>query len=227
MKRQKGSVSEAQGGGPLSHKGDDLEKAVEALRGGGIVAYPTETFYGLAVDPANEQALQALYTLKVRGRHKPLSLLIPERRHLFSIASSCPDAYGALMDAFWPGPLTLIFSAQRQILSALTAAGSTVAMRVSSHPLAQELCRCWGGALTATSANVSGMAPLVQASAVRELWGDRLSYILDGGETPGGLGSTIIQCFEQEKRCRVIREGVILTREIIHKLPPYYIVCKS
>lgn len=209
---------------PCKH---DLEQALQTLKQGGIVAYPTETFYGLAVDPENDQAIASLYALKQRERRKPLSLLIPDLEELFSVASSCPEAYVKLIDTFWPGPLTLIFPAKKSVSSALTGGETTVAVRISSHPVAMELCALWGRALTATSANVSGEPALVTAKDVYDLWGDQVSFILDGGITPGGKGSTIIRCFDKEKECRIIREGVIDLSEISRNLPPHYIICKS
>jgi L-threonylcarbamoyladenylate synthase len=209
---------------PCKH---DFEQALQSLKQGGIVAYPTETFYGLAVDPENDQAIASLYALKQRGKRKPLSLLIPDLEQLFTIASSCPEAYPKLIDTFWPGPLTLIFPAKKHISSVLTGGGTTVAMRISSHPVAMELCEAWGRALTATSANVSGEPALVTAKDVYDLWGDQISFILDGGTTPGGKGSTIIQCFDKEKECRIIREGVIDELGISQNVPPHYIICKS
>jgi len=205
----------------------DLEQALQSLKEGGIVAYPTETFYGLAVDPENDQAIASLYALKQREKRKPLSLIIPDLEQLFTIASSCPEAYKKMIDTFWPGPLTLIFPAKKDISSALTGGGTTVAMRISSHPVAMELCVLWGRALTATSANISGEPPLVTARDVYDLWGDQISFILDGGTAPGGKGSTIIRCFDKEKECRIIREGAIDELEISHNLPSHYIICKS
>jgi L-threonylcarbamoyladenylate synthase len=209
---------------PCNH---DFEQALQSLKQGGIVAYPTETFYGLAVDPENDQAIAALYALKQREKRKPLSLLVSNLEQLLCVASSCSKSYEKLIDAFWPGPLTLIFPAKKHISSALTGGGTTVAVRISSHPVATELCRLWGRALTATSANVSGSEPLVSASDVRALLGDQISFILDGGTTPGGKGSTIIRCLDKKKICQIIREGAIDTLEISQNLPSHDIICKS
>lgn len=204
----------------------DYERALQCLKYGGIVAYPTETFYGLAVDPENEQAINALYAMKKREKRKAISLIIPDITFLSSLTSSFPEAYQYLIDFFWPGPLTLIFSAKRTVSPLLTGGGKTLAIRISSHPVALKLCESWGGALTTTSANISGETPLVTAEDVREVLGDRVSCILDGGRTPGGQGSTIVHCSDDNMVCRIIRKGVIDSTQIALQLPAHYSVCK-
>lgn len=204
-----------------------FEQALQALEDGGIVAYPTETFYGLAVDPENDQAIDALYALKQREKTKPISLLIPNIEHLSTIVSSFPASYTQLIDTFWPGPLTLVFPARVDLSTSLTGGSKSIAVRISSHPVASELCQSWGRALTATSANISGQSPLLTAKAVHDLLGDQINFILDGGTTPGGKGSTIIRCFEDNKECHIVRQGVVDELEIVRNLPNDYIVCKS
>jgi len=212
---------------PVQPSERDFEHALQCLRQGGIVAYPTETFYGLAVDPENEQAITALYALKGREEQKPISLIIQDVTQLSSLACSFPEGYKSLIDSFWPGPLTLIFPAQKHISSVLTGGGRSLAIRISSHPVARKLCESWGGALTATSANISGEAPLVSAQDIHDMFGEKLSFVLDGGLTPGGQGSTIVHCSDREKECTVIREGVISISKIALKLPSHYNICKS
>ncbi|MCK5070107.1 MAG: threonylcarbamoyl-AMP synthase [Desulfocapsa sp.] len=204
----------------------DFERALKSLKQGGIVAYPTETFYGLAVDSNNEKAITALYHLKKRDPHKPLSLIVPDVESISKFVSSIPEVYHELIDSFWPGPLTLIFPVNKKLSPLLIGGGDSVAIRVSSHPVAQTLCSEWGAALTATSANLSGHQPLNTALDVKRLWGKQISYILDGGKTRGGQGSTIIQCSDTEKKCYVEREGVIDISKLKQHLPSNYIVCK-
>lgn len=212
---------------PLQPSERDFEHALQCLKQGGIVAYPTETFYGLAVDPENEQAITALYALKNREEQKPISLIIPNVQQISSLTCSFPEGYKNLIDSFWPGPLTLIFQAKKHILPVLTGGGRTLAIRISSHPVAMKLCESWGSALTATSANISGVAPLVSAQDVYDMFGNKLSFVLDGGGTPGGQGSTIVHCSDREKECTIIREGVISISRISLKLPSHYNICKS
>ncbi len=205
----------------------DFKYAIQSLRQGGIVAYPTETFYGLAVDPKNDQALASLYALKKRADQKPISLIVPDLVELQLLTSSSSRTYESLIDSFWPGPLTLIFPAKNTLSRVLTGGGETIAVRISSNPVAMELCTRWGGAITATSANISGEIPLISATEVKVLLGDKIACVLDGGVAAGGLGSTIVHCSEAEKKCQIIREGAIPLSAISDKLPSHYIICKS
>jgi len=205
----------------------DFDHALRSLRHGGIVAYPTETFYGLAVDPFNEQAVKALFDLKQRDKLKPISLIIPDISSLSTFSLNPPLVYQRLMSSFWPGPLTLLFLANNKVARNLTGEGTTIGARISSHPIATQLCSLWGGAITATSANVSGEFPLINARDVQSSLGERVSFVLDGGQTAGGPGSTIIHCTDLDKKCRIIREGGIKKEELFDKLPSDYIICKS
>lgn len=209
---------------PCEH---DFEQALHALKHGGIVAYPTETFYGLAVDPENVQAIASLFELKKRDSGKPISLLVPDIEVLSSSVRSIPFPYQKLMRNFWPGPLTLIFPALSNTSSLLTGGGDTLAIRISSNPVAQHLCKLWGSPLTATSANMSGEPALVTATEVQDLWDDMVTFTLDGGKTSGGKGSTIMRCIEKDRECHILRDGVISTNTLAQALPDDYIICKS
>lgn len=124
--------------------------------------------------------------------------------------------YHILAERFWPGPLTLIFPAQEGTSLLLRGGGDTLAVRISSHPVAQRLCSLWGGALTATSANESGKPPLVNAGQVKSLLGDQVDYVLDGGSVPGGQGSTMVEVIDDE--VHILRNGVIAAKEIFQVL---------
>lgn len=191
----------------------DYNHALQALKQGGIVAYPTETFYGLAVDPQNDRAVASLYALKKREPTKPLSLLVPDLDCLATCVRCIPAPYEKLIDSFWPGPLTLIFTAKDALFSQLAGSDNTLAIRVSSHPVAHKLSSLWGGPLTATSANISGQPALVNGDQVRALWGRHISSLLDGGPVPGGKGSTIVRCSDNHL-CHVVRDGVIPLEEL-------------
>ncbi len=211
---------------PLYLNKEPIELALKTLRAGGIVAYPTETFYGLAVDPENGQAVAALYDLKKRSREKALSLLIPEQEYIPSITDSCSESYEKLIKQFWPGPLTLVFEKREDYLPFLTGGDGSIAVRVSSHPVAYDFCHQWGRAITATSANLSGHPEMITAEDIYKLWGDRISYILDGGKTAGGPGSTIVRCETGRGMCEIVRRGRITEQEIQHTLPGVDIICK-
>ena len=195
---------------PCSMK--DLNRAVTVLLNGGVVAFPTETYYGLAVDPFNPLALNYLFALKQREINKPILTLIDDRESLFSLAQSVPDQYTILMDTFWPGPLTLVFQARLDLPTLLTGGTSTIGVRQSSHPFARQLLRAFGKPVTATSANISGCRPAVDAFEVKAQFGSKIDLIFDGGKTQGIAGSTIVG-FERGK-LRLIRQGLISFAEI-------------
>ncbi len=170
----------------------ELEQAAEILRDGGIVAFPTETYYGLAVDPFNEMALARLYRAKERPPDKPVLVLVEHRRQLDRLVADTPDIARVLMEKFWPGPLTLVLPARDDLPAQLTGNTSTVGVRRSSHILARALVRTCATPVTATSANLSGHPPAVSAAEVEQAMGDRIDIVLDGGVTPGRLGSTLV-----------------------------------
>ena len=186
---------------------EDYRRAVAVLAQGGIVAFPTETYYGLAVDPFNEKALTDLFRLKGRPLHKPFLVLIQDETQLLSLASSIPPAYRPLMQAFWPGPLTLVFPAVASLSSVLTGDGDGIGVRISPHPVAKAFGQMWSRPMTATSANLSGMPAARTADEVRQFFGDAVTCILDGGETPGGMSSTVVGLDQGE--LQLIRAGVI------------------
>lgn len=171
---------------------DRVMQAARVLSQGGLVAFPTETYYGLAVDPDNETALARLFQIKKRPPHKPVLLLIHDLSLLDSLVSSIPEVYNPLIAQHWPGPLTLIFPARPRLSPYLTGGTRTVGIRISPHPMAQALGRAFGKAMTATSANLSGLHPARFASEVAGAFGKDLDYLLDGGKTKAGPCSTIV-----------------------------------
>ena len=185
----------------------DLNRAVAVLNSGGVVAFPTETYYGLAVDPFNPMALNQLFALKQRDTAKPILTLVDDRESLSLLVHETPVLYLQLMEEFWPGPLTLIFPARINLPTLLTGGTGTVGVRQSSHPFARQLLRAFGRPITATSANISGRGAAADAHAVRAEFGSRIEMIFDGGPTPGHSGSTIVGV--EENRLKLIREGVI------------------
>lgn len=187
--------------------GTSLDQAVLHLRNGGIVAFPTETYYGLAVDPDNESAVAKLFKVKQRQRSKPLLLLIEKNEQLVSVVEEVPSEYLPLIDRFWPGPLTLIFKAKKSVCHLLTGNTGTVGIRVSPHHIAQSLVKKMAKPITATSANISGFLPAKTAMEVVEAFGDKVDYIVDGGETASGLCSTILGF--KNRKVTILRHGQI------------------
>ncbi len=193
----------------LPHCPSDLEfrRAVALLAQGEIVAFPTETFYGLAVDPFNEQALAALVRLKGRPLQKPFLVLVQNEGQLLGLTDSVPSAYRQLMKSFWPGPLTLVFPAKTGLSALLVGKSGGIGIRISPHPVAQRFGQLWGGPITATSANVSGMPAARTAEEVRRFFGDGVSCILDGGQTPGGMSSTVVGI--DHGKLQLLRAGAV------------------
>ncbi len=181
-----------------SQCGKSILQAVRILKEGGVVAFPTETCYGLAVDPDNEKALSRLFQVKKRPFYKPVLVLIHDLSLLKFLISTVPPAYEPLMKKYWPGPLTLIFPARKDLSPYLTGGTETVGIRISPHPLAQALGRSFGRAMTATSANLSGQPPSKLVSDIHGYFNENIDYILDGGKTPAGPCSTIIGLHKDE-----------------------------
>ena len=191
----------------LAPVGTSLCLAITHLRKGGIVAFPTETYYGLAVDPDCASAVTNLFALKKRQEHKPLLLLIEKREQLGTLVTMVPPVYVPLMKKYWPGALTLVFPAKPSLNQQITGNTGTVGIRISPHPVAEALVRRMGKPITATSANISGMLPARSALEVAEMLGDRIDYIVDGGQTAAGLCSTIIGI--QKGHLTLLRPGQV------------------
>jgi L-threonylcarbamoyladenylate synthase len=187
-------------------------EAAVVIAGGGVVAFPTETYYGLAVDPFSEAALAGLFRVKDRPAVKPILTLIASRAELVRLTPEIPPSFQRLMDHFWPGPLTLIFAARPELPPLLTGGAGTIGIRISSHPVAQQLVRLAGGVITATSANLSGQAPAVSAEEVAASINRGLHLILDGGKTEGGRPSSILAM--EAGHPVLLREGMVTADEI-------------
>ncbi len=174
---------------------------------GGVVAFPTETFYGLGADAGNVKALEKVFQAKGREQHKPLLLLVADRTWVSGLVKEIPAVAGSLMERFWPGPLTLIFEASPRLSPLLTGGTGKVGLRISSHPVAQALVRKVGKAVTGTSANLSGQPSASSAAEVLRAMGGEIDAILDAGQTAGGLGSTLLDVTGE--RLKIIRRGAI------------------
>ncbi|MCH7824062.1 MAG: threonylcarbamoyl-AMP synthase [Acidobacteria bacterium] len=186
---------------------DQLADAAEAIAAGGVVAYPTETFYALGADPGQSEALDRLLRLKGRGAEdKPLLLLIASLDDLGDWVSEFPPAFDRLVAHFWPGPMTMVLPPRAGLPSALTGSGG-IAVRLTSHPVARGLIRACGTALPGTSANRTGEPPCADAAAVRAAFGDQLTVVVDGGPTAAGEPSTLLDLSGEKPR--ILRPGAI------------------
>lgn len=169
-----------------------LEEAATILKNGGLVAFPTETVYGLGADGLNKEASSKIYSAKGRPSDNPLILHIAHLDALKELTSDCPEIGYKLAEAFWPGPLTMIFNKSEKVPLSTTGGLNTVAIRMPSHPIAYELIRQSGVYIAAPSANISGRPSPTRAEHVIEDMDGRIDMIIDGGEVNIGLESTII-----------------------------------
>jgi len=190
----------------------ELNKAASIIRSGGVVAFPTESFYGLGVNAWDEQAIQRLFAIKKREENQPILLLIPTTNLLNQYVIRIPEIANQIMEEFWPGGLTLIFEANPDLPHLLTSGTGKIGLRLSSHPLATALAQSVGGPITGTSANISGQAACSSAEAVRHSLGGSVDFVLDGGETDGGKGSTIMDITVDPPT--IIREGMVSREEL-------------
>src|SRR5436305_9397312 len=166
--------------------------AADQIRAGQVLGMPTDTFYGLAADPFNLRAVERVYEIKSRSRHKPLSLLIESVDQAEQLARPLPEEFYKLARRFWPGPLTIIVKAASRLPLKVTANTGNVALRVPSSKIPLEVIRAAGIPITATSANLSGASECTTALQVRDQLQDRVSIIVDGGTSPREVASTII-----------------------------------
>jgi L-threonylcarbamoyladenylate synthase len=189
-----------------------LTRAAEILARGDIIAYPTETFYGLGADATNEKAIQTIFAIKGRNFNNPISVIIDQATQLQSLVEDIPDSASRLMQAFWPGALTIVFKAAGDVSPLLTAGTDKIGVRVSSHPAARAIAAKLGRPFTATSANLSGAPECSTADEIINQIGDKLDAIVDLGKTAGGIGSTIIDITCNPPK--ILRQGVITSDAI-------------
>jgi L-threonylcarbamoyladenylate synthase len=185
----------------------------EVIASSGVIAYPTDTFYALGADPENSAAVKRLFAIKGRQKDQPILLLIADRADADRWAVEITRVATGLMSRYWPGPLTLVFSAKSGVLPELTAGTGTIGLRVPGSVLARGLIRFIGHALTGTSANLSGRPNLRTAQEAAAEIGDVVDLVLDGGETAGGAASTVLDVTAAVPR--LIREGAIPVKDIV------------
>ena len=185
----------------------DVVRAAALLRAGELVAFPTETVYGLSADASNPLAIAKIFKAKGRPADHPLIVHLPDVAHLGRWAVEVPEAAGKLAAAFWPGPLTLILKRHPSVLDAVTGGQDTVGLRVPNHPLALQLLREFDGGVAAPSANRFGHVSPTTAAHVREELGDAVAMIVDGGPCAVGIESTILDLSGGEPR--ILRPGML------------------
>ena len=191
-----------------------VKYAADQIRSGEVLGMPTDTFYGLAADPFNLRAVDKVYDIKTRSRHKPLSLLIESTDQAEELAKPLPEEFYALARKFWPGPLTIIVKAGSRLPLKVTANTGNVALRVPNARIPLAVVTAAAIPITATSANLSGASECTSAEQVREQLEGRINIIVDGGLSPRDVASTIVDLSDEASRWRIIREGAIPADEI-------------
>lgn len=189
-----------------------IERAGEVIRGGGLVAFPTETVYGLAADVFNEQAVARVFEVKVRPANNPLPIQIASKDDLPRLVSEVPPIAERLMEEFWPGPLTLVMQASSDVSELVTAGTGKVGIRMPDHRIALALIRAAGTPMVAPSANTSGKPPPTTAGEVLKYLDGKIEIILDSGPTRLKVSSTVVDVTETPPR--VLREGSISEEEL-------------
>jgi len=189
-----------------------LARAAELLRKGLLVAYPTETFYGLGALPRDTAAVDRIFIAKGRPEKLALPLIVGDEESVTICAREFPEGARRLAAAFWPGPLTLVLPAAEDLPPRLLGGGFSVGVRVSPHPVAIGLARAVGGPIIATSANLSGQPAPSTAAEVDQVLGDHVALILDGGPTLGSAASTVLDLTSEPPR--VIRSGAVPLAEL-------------
>ena len=185
----------------------DIHQAIDILRSGGLVAYPTDTVYGLGAHAFQERAVEKVYKVKQRPRNMALPLLLADSADMAKVASRIPDLAWRLAERFFPGALTLVLWKSPAVPSIVTGGGDTVAVRVPNHPIPIALIKGLCAPIIGTSANLSGQPSPLTAQEVRRQLGGKVDLIIDGGRCPGAIESTVLNLTGDVPR--IVREGAI------------------
>jgi L-threonylcarbamoyladenylate synthase len=189
-----------------------VEQAISILKQGGIVAFPTDTVYGLGACISITQAVERVYQVKERPRSMALSLLLADKSQIGEVAYPVPPIAWLLADKFLPGALTMVLPRAKSVPDIVTGGGKTVAVRIPAHPVPVALARGLGAPIVGTSANLSGKPSALTAEEVYAQLGDRVDLIIDGGRCPGGKESTIVDLTGEAPI--LLREGAISREEL-------------
>jgi len=188
-----------------------IERSISILKQGGLVAFPTDTVYGLGTCADNKQAVERVYRVKERPRNMALPLLLANTSQISEVAYPVPPIAWLLVDKFLPGALTIVLYKSNSVLDIVTGGGNTVAIRIPAHPVPIALAKNLGP-IIGTSANLSGKPSALTADEVRSQFGDKIDLVIDGGRCPSGRESTIIDVTGEVPV--VLREGAISTEEL-------------
>lgn len=200
---------------------EQVKKGVKILKAGGIVAFPTDTVYGLGADAFNSKAVERIYEVKNRPKHIPFPLLISDLSQISTIAAPASQVALFLAKHFWPGGLTLILLKTASLPTYLTNQ-STIAVRIPNHPIPLALIQGLGRPIIGTSANISGKLNNLTIGKVKQQLGDKVDLIIDGGKCPNGSESTIVDITGEMPA--ILRQGIIPKHEIEKAYEEY---CRS
>ena len=189
-----------------------IHQAADTLREGGVVVVPTRHLYGLAVDALNPEAVERVFTLKQRPRERALLILVASREEVRQYARDLDDRAAALMDAFWPGKLTMVLKARSHLPEGLTGGTGRIGIRLAGHPVCRAIARAFSGPFTATSANLSGQPGCHRSEDLDPSIADTADLVLDAGPLRPGVGSTVVDV--QPSAVVVLREGAVAVRVI-------------
>jgi len=189
-----------------------IEEAVKLIKEGKLIAFPTETVYGLGADALNEEAVKRIFEIKGRPLDKPLSIIIGRKEELRQCVQEIPKSAQALIERFWPGPLTLIFRASPLIPDIIKSENNTIGIRMPDCKIALEIIQASEVPLACPSANLSGSSPPTKAEEVAKDLGERIDLLLDGGETKIGVESTVLDLTTSSPT--ILREGAFKREEI-------------
>jgi len=199
---------------PDEPEADRVRYVVQCLQSGQVVAMPTDTFYGLAVDPVNLHAVESIYEIKSRVKHKPLSLLVATVAQAYELAREVGMNFDILAEKFWPGPLTIIVRASSRLPLRSTANTGNVALRIPDSAIPRAIVEAFGLPITATSANLRNAPECTHAACVRDQIGEHIPLIVDGGPTGRSLPTTIVDLSRGDGQWQILREGAIDTYDI-------------
>jgi len=197
---------------PLIPQPDLIAEAVQVIKGGGVVSFPTKYLYGLGADALNADAVDRIYEIKQRSYSKPILILIDQQKDLDLLVCRVPKTARQIMDSFWPGEITIVFEARDTLPPNLTAGTGKIGVRLPQHPVAVALTNAAQGPITATSANLAGRLGCSRTDDLDPLITDKIDLILDAGSLKGGSGSTII-----DVTCNpplILREGAVPSKDI-------------
>ena len=192
---------------PKNARDKAIRRIVHILRSGGLVVFPTDTFYGLGGDGFSPAAVRRIFELKLRDMSRPLLVLVSDLEMVRRLAKDIPPVFWKIAEEFWPGPLTIALRASAKVPRELCGGGESLAMRLPAVPWLREVVREAGLPVIATSANISGEGEISAAAQAQKIFGGKVELIVDGGLTPGGAPSTVLDLTAEPPR--IVRQGAV------------------